>query len=104
MNLSFHTLKIVCEHLYFHGFDCLTHLGVGIGKMSIPHHFLMEFRYSIGFMDYRDGNTIYMINDAYKDCVVDPKAFKELLEQDEKLLYLGYTNFTKLGTLVTCSI
>lgn len=55
-------------------------------------------------MDYEDGNTIYMINDAYKDCVVDPKTFKELLEQDEKLLYLGYTNFTKLGTLVTCSI
>ena len=50
-------------------------------------------------MDYDNGNTIYTVNDAYKDCAVDPKAFKELLEQDEKPLYPGCTNFTKLGTL-----
>ncbi|KAL9413832.1 hypothetical protein AB3S75_042342 [Citrus x aurantiifolia] len=42
-----------------------------------------------------------MVNDAYKDCAADPKAFKELLKQAEKPLYPGCTNFTKLGTLVS---
>ena len=41
-----------------------------------------------------------MVNDAYKGCCRDPKAFKELLEQAEKLLYLGCTKFTKLSFLV----
>ena len=38
-----------------------------------------------------------MVNDAYKGCCGDPKVFKELLEQAEKPLYLGYTKFTKLS-------
>ncbi|KAH9801918.1 hypothetical protein KPL71_001205 [Citrus sinensis] len=44
-----------------------------------------------------------MVNDAYKDCAADPKAFKELLEQAKKPLYLGCKNFTKLGTLTDLS-
>ena len=52
-------------------------------------------------MDYDNGNTVDMVNDAYKDCAVNPKAFKELLEQAEKPLYPGCINFTKLGTLVS---
>ena len=42
-----------------------------------------------------------MVNDDCKDYATEPKAFKELLEQVEKLLYPRCTNFTNLGTLVS---
>ena len=41
-----------------------------------------------------------MANDAYKGCYGDLKAFKKLLEQDKKPLYLWCTKFIKLDFLV----
>ena len=45
-------------------------------------------------------DIIEMINDAYKHCNDDPKAFKELLEDAEKPLYLGSTKYTKISGIV----
>ena len=72
MNLSFRTHKVVREHLYFHGFD--------VSYTTWSWH-------GEDVHDYDNGNTIDMVNDAYKDCAAYPKAFKELLEQAEKALY-----------------
>ena len=41
-----------------------------------------------------------MIHDAYKHFDNDPKAFKSLLEDDEKPLYLSSQKYNRLGALV----
>ena len=51
-------------------------------------------------MDYDGGNTIEMVQDTFKDCDSDPKAFRKLLEDSEKPLYPKSNKFTKLSTLV----
>ncbi|KAH9779331.1 TTF-type domain-containing protein [Citrus sinensis] len=102
MNLSFHTHKVVREHLYFHGFDVSyttwSWHGEDVKDTPLPN---VDVNVPFEFIDYNDSNTVDMVNDAYRDYVADPKAFKELLEQAEKPLYPGCTNFTKLGTLVS---
>ena len=102
MNLSFHTHKVVCEHLYFYGFyvSYITWSWHGeyVHDIPLPN---VEVDVLFEFMNYDNGNTIDMVNNAYKDCAADPKAFKELLEQAEKPLYPGCINFTKLGILVS---
>ena len=102
MSLSFCTHKVVRKHLYFHGFDVsyTTWNWHGEDVHDAPL-FNVGVDVLIEFMDYDNGNTVDIVNDAYKDCVVGPKAFKELLEYVEKSLYQGCTNFTKLGTLVS---
>lgn len=47
-------------------------------------------------IDFNYSNIMDMVNDAYKDCDGHPKAFRKLLEQAEKLVFLGFTKFTKL--------
>ena len=102
MNLSFRTLKLICEHLYFHGFDVSyttwSWHGEDVHDTTLPN---IEVDVPFEFIDYDNGNIIDMVNDAYKDCAANPKAFKELLEQAKKPLYLGCKNFTQLGTLVS---
>ena len=102
MNLSFRTHKVVREHLYFHGFDVSYTIWSWhreyVNDMPLPN---VDVDVAFEFIDYDDGNTVDMVNDAYRDCATDPKAFKELLEQAENSLYPGCTNFTKLGTLVS---
>ena len=102
MNLSFRTHKIVRQHLYFHGFDVSyttwSWHGEDVNDTPLPN---IDVDVPFEFIDYNDGNTVDMVNDAYRDCGADPKVFKELLKQAEKPLYLGCTNFTKLGTLVS---
>ena len=87
MNLSFRTHKVVHEHLYFHGFDVSyttwSWHGEDVHDTPLPN---VEVDVPFEFIDYDNGNTVDMVNDAYKDCVADPKAFKELIEQAEKPL------------------
>ena len=45
-------------------------------------------------------STIEMVQAAYNDCKNDPKLFETLLEDAQKILNPGCTNFTKLSTLV----
>ena len=87
MNLSFCTHKVVHEHLYFHGFDVSyttwSWHGEDVNYTPLPN---VDVDVAFEFIDYDDGNTVDMVNDAYRDCAADPKAFKELLEQAEKPL------------------
>ena len=53
-----------------------------------------------GYMDYDGGNTVEMVEDAFKDCDSDPKALKKILEDSENPLYPGSNKFTKLSALV----
>ena len=86
INLSFRTHKVVCKHLYFHGFDVSyttwSWHGEDVNDTPLPN---VDVDVPFEFIDYDDGNTVDMVNDAYRDCAADPKAFKELLEQAEKL-------------------
>ena len=51
--------------------------------------------------DYGDvGSTVEIIHAIKDGFMTDPMSFKKLLEDIEKPLYLGYTKFTKLSTLV----
>ncbi|XP_024043026.1 uncharacterized protein LOC112099786 [Citrus clementina] len=100
-NLSFETLTTVKDNLYMHGFDVkydnwFWH-GEEIHKSSSPQR---ENHFQQQNIEFDNGNELKMVNDAYKGCCGDPKAFKELLEQAEKPLYLGCTKFTKLSFLV----
>ncbi|XP_052291944.1 uncharacterized protein LOC127900769 [Citrus sinensis] len=100
-NLSFETLTTVKDHLYMHGFDVkygnwFWH-GEEIHKSSSTQR---ENHFQQQNIEFDNGNELKMVNDAYKGCCGDPKAFKELLEQAEKPLYLGCTKFAKLSFLV----
>ena len=81
MNLSFCTHKVVCEHIYFHGIDfsdtTWSSLREDVHDTPLSN---VEVDVPFEFMDYDNGNTVDMVNDAYKDCAINPKAFKELLE------------------------
>lgn len=81
MNLS---SKVVREHWYFHGFDVSyttwSQHGEDANDTPPPN---IDVNVPFVFMDYDDSNTVDMVNKAYKDSAVDPKAFKELLEQAE---------------------
>ena len=81
MNLSCRTHKVVREHLYFHGFDVSyttwSWHGENVNDTPLPN---VDVDVPFDFIDYDDSNTVDMVNDAYRDCAADPKAFKELLE------------------------
>ena len=99
MSLSFGTYKVVREHFYFHDFNVSyttwSWHGEDFNDTPLPN---VDVDVPFEFIDCDDSNTVDMVNDVYRDCTTDPKAFKELLEQVEKPLYPGCTNFTKLGT------
>ncbi|XP_038695451.1 uncharacterized protein LOC119992730 [Tripterygium wilfordii] len=98
-NLAFLPTKKVTEHLFWKGFDVAYKTWTWhVEDIHTTPSCNVDFPFES--MDYNDGNTGDMVNDAYKNCYGDPKAFKELLEQAQKPLYPGCTKFTKLGTLV----
>ena len=98
-NLSIHTSNVVTDYLFFNGFDLNQKNWFWheeeISKCVSPKDDQFESQH----MDFEEGNTVEMVNDAYKDCG-NPTAFKELLEHAEKPLYEGCSKFTKLGALV----
>ena len=100
-NLAFHRPKEVKDHLIIWGFDMSYKIwvwhGEDIGNKSPDN---ISCQNDSGYMDYDGGNTIEMVEDAFKDCNSDPKAFKKLLEDSEKPLYPGSNKFTKLSALV----
>lgn len=79
-NLAFRTPTIVTEHLYWHGFVKSYKIwkwhredGRTTPSCNIDVN-------TFASMDFNYGNTVHMVNDAYKDCDGDLKAFRKLLE------------------------
>ncbi|XP_052297107.1 uncharacterized protein LOC127902292 [Citrus sinensis] len=100
-NLAFHRPKEVKDHLIIWGLDMSYKTWVWHGediRNKSPDN--IGCQNDSGYMDYDGGNTVEMVEDAFKDCDSDPKAFKKLLEYFEKPLYPGSNKFTKLSALV----
>ena len=97
-NLSFETLTTVKDDLYMHDFnvkyDNWFWHREEIHKSPSPWR---ENHFELQNIEFDNSNELEMVNDAYKCCYVDSKAFKELPEQAEKPSYPGYTKFTKVG-------
>lgn len=94
-NLAFCTPKIVTKHLYWHDLiqSYKTWKWHGEDGHTMPSYNADDPFESI---DFNYSNIMDMVNDAYKDCDGHPKAFRKLLEQAEKLVFLRFTKFTKL--------
>ena len=62
MNLSFHTHKVVREHLYFHGFDVSyttwSWHGEDVRDTPLPN---VDVDVLFEFMDYNYGNSVDML-------------------------------------------
>ncbi|KAK9212492.1 hypothetical protein WN943_001874 [Citrus x changshan-huyou] len=100
-NLAFHRPKEVKDHLIIWGLDMSYKTWVWHGediRNKSPDN--IGCQNDSGYMDYDGGNTVEMVEDAFKDCDSDPKALKKLLEDSEKPLYPGSNKFTKLSSLV----
>ncbi|XP_024046507.1 uncharacterized protein LOC112100875 [Citrus clementina] len=100
-NLAFHRPKEVKDHLIIWGLDMSYKTWVWHGediRNKSPDN--IGCQNDSGYMDYDGGNTVEMVEDAFKDCDSDLKALKKLLEDSEKPLYPGSNKFTKLSALV----
>ncbi|KAK9189986.1 hypothetical protein WN943_018586 [Citrus x changshan-huyou] len=100
-NLAFHRPKEVKDHLIIWGLDMSYKTWVWHGediRNKSPDN--IGCQNDSGYMDYDGGNTVEMVEDAFKDCDSDPKALKKILEDSENPLYPGSNKFTKLSALV----
>lgn len=64
------------------------------------YHPILYVDFAFEPMDLNNGSIVDMVNNTYKDCDGDLKAFRAHLEQAKKLMYLGCTKFTKLVTFM----
>ena len=99
-NMIFHTPKKIREHLFFYGIDQSNHTWHwhGDAAPSGPPTSKVEWHDTVEFNDV--DSTIEMVQAAYYDCKNDLKLFETLLEDVQKPLYPGCTNYTKLPALV----
>ncbi|TXG73091.1 hypothetical protein EZV62_001670 [Acer yangbiense] len=99
-NLKFQSPREVENHLFVKGIDKSYQIWTWHGEddPSMGENIELDCNQ---YFDYDKGvNAIEMVHDAYKNCTVDPKAFKVLLEDAEKPLFPGCKKYTKLSALV----
>ena len=95
-DMMFHTPEKIRDHLFFYGIDQSYYTWYWHGEVALSGPSIArEKSYKrVQFIDM--DNTIEMVQDAKNDYRDDPKMFERILEDVEKPLLLGYTNFTKL--------